>query len=48
MALAKTLNHPSRTPGDEIEDRGYRSAPSCADCPWRECVDVMPPRLPHP
>jgi hypothetical protein len=43
MAMAKTLSRAGRKPGDEIEDRGCRYAPTCATCPWRECVWVMPP-----
>jgi hypothetical protein len=43
MAMAKTLTKAGRKPGDEIEDRGCRYAPTCASCWLRECVDVMPP-----
>jgi hypothetical protein len=42
MRMAKTLNRPGRTPGDAIEDRGCRYTPTCAGCPWRECVWTLP------
>jgi hypothetical protein len=43
MSMAKTLNRPGRKPGDMIDDRGCRYAPTCAGCPWRECVWTLPP-----
>ena len=43
MAMSKALNRPGRKPGDEIEDRGCRYAPTCAGCPWRECYYALAP-----
>jgi len=44
MAMAKTLSRAGRKRGDEIEDRGCRYAPKCANCPWRMCIKELPTR----
>ena len=43
MSMPATLNRPGRKPSDIIEDRGCWAAPTCAGCPWRECVMLMAP-----
>jgi hypothetical protein len=43
VAMARILSKAGRKPGDEIEDRGCRYAPTCAGCPWRECYYVLGP-----
>ena len=43
MSMPSTLITRGRRPDSFLPDTGCWAAPTCAGCPWRECVMLLPP-----